>query len=322
MLLLLLCVVLFCAVLRCSSPFSGPLPLVCCCVLLDCVLLCRVAALRCGFAPCCLFLFGDAVRCVVSFGVCGGVVSRVVGAHTPPPQPLPLPFCGVRCPLSCRSVFCVVLLSAALPANCCRCRCASCAVLMCRAVLCVLCDAVLVLALVRAACSSVRQCGVTGCVVSFFSCCGALLFPLVLCVAGPRCAVRCGTMLLVLRCGFALRFAPPLALCSTSCPVVLCCCGLCVVWCSAMPCGRACVVLFGVVSCALFVLSRAVLRCCVLCCFLFLVVLCGETWFLGASKKKCFSNTLGYTLVVLEVLQALLHFYLSIGLTKKGDNTF
>ena len=42
----------------------------------------------------------------------------------------------------------------------------------------------------------------------------------------------------------------------------------------------------------------------------------------GGSKKKCFSNALGYTLVVLEVLQALLHFYLSIGLTKMGDNTF
>ena len=40
------------------------------------------------------------------------------------------------------------------------------------------------------------------------------------------------------------------------------------------------------------------------------------------SKKKCFSNALGYTLVVLEVLQALLHCYLSIGPTKMGDNTF
>ena len=40
------------------------------------------------------------------------------------------------------------------------------------------------------------------------------------------------------------------------------------------------------------------------------------------SKKKCFSNALGYTLVVLEVLQAHRHFYLSIGPTKSGDNTF
>ena len=40
------------------------------------------------------------------------------------------------------------------------------------------------------------------------------------------------------------------------------------------------------------------------------------------STKKCFSNALGYTLVVLELLQALMHFYLSIGPTKIGDNTF
>ena len=40
------------------------------------------------------------------------------------------------------------------------------------------------------------------------------------------------------------------------------------------------------------------------------------------SKKKCFSNALGYTLGVLEVLQAHRHFYLSIGPTKSGDNTF
>ena len=40
------------------------------------------------------------------------------------------------------------------------------------------------------------------------------------------------------------------------------------------------------------------------------------------GKKKCFSNALGYTLVVLEVLWALRHFYLSIGPTKRGDNTF
>ena len=40
------------------------------------------------------------------------------------------------------------------------------------------------------------------------------------------------------------------------------------------------------------------------------------------SKKKCFSNALRYTLVVLEVLQAHRHFYLSIGPTKSGDNTF
>ena len=35
-----------------------------------------------------------------------------------------------------------------------------------------------------------------------------------------------------------------------------------------------------------------------------------------------FSNALGYMLVVLEVLLALMHFYLSIGPTKMGDNTF
>ena len=40
------------------------------------------------------------------------------------------------------------------------------------------------------------------------------------------------------------------------------------------------------------------------------------------SKEKCFSNALGYTVVVLEVLQAHKHFYLSIGPTKSGDNTF
>ena len=40
------------------------------------------------------------------------------------------------------------------------------------------------------------------------------------------------------------------------------------------------------------------------------------------SKKKCFSNALGYALVVLEVLQAHRHFYLIIGPTKSGDNTF
>ena len=45
--------------------------------------------------------------------------------------------------------------------------------------------------------------------------------------------------------------------------------------------------------------------------------------FLGDfSKKKCFSNALGYALVVLEVLQAHRHFYLSIGPTKSGDNPF
>ena len=30
----------------------------------------------------------------------------------------------------------------------------------------------------------------------------------------------------------------------------------------------------------------------------------------------------GVDLVVLEMLKAILHFYLSIGLTKMGDNTF
>ena len=40
------------------------------------------------------------------------------------------------------------------------------------------------------------------------------------------------------------------------------------------------------------------------------------------STKKCFSNALRHTLVVLEVLQAHRHFYLSIGPTKSGDNTF
>ena len=42
----------------------------------------------------------------------------------------------------------------------------------------------------------------------------------------------------------------------------------------------------------------------------------------GGSKKKCFYNALGYTLVVLEVLEALMHFYLTIGPTKMGDKTF
>ena len=42
----------------------------------------------------------------------------------------------------------------------------------------------------------------------------------------------------------------------------------------------------------------------------------------AASKKKCFSNALRHTLVVLEVLQAHRHFSLSIGPTKSGDNTF
>ena len=40
------------------------------------------------------------------------------------------------------------------------------------------------------------------------------------------------------------------------------------------------------------------------------------------SKKKCFSNALGYTLVVLEVLYAHRHFHLRIGPNKSGDNTF
>ena len=40
------------------------------------------------------------------------------------------------------------------------------------------------------------------------------------------------------------------------------------------------------------------------------------------SKNKCFSNALRHTLVVLEVRQAHRHFYLSIGPTKSGDNTF
>ena len=52
------------------------------------------------------------------------------------------------------------------------------------------------------------------------------------------------------------------------------------------------------------------------------VSLLGHRRLVALSKKKCFSNDLGYTLVVLEVLQALLHCYLSIGLTKMGDNTF
>ena len=42
----------------------------------------------------------------------------------------------------------------------------------------------------------------------------------------------------------------------------------------------------------------------------------------GGSKKRCFSNAFGYGLVASEVLQSLLHFYLSIGLTQMGDNTF
>ena len=40
------------------------------------------------------------------------------------------------------------------------------------------------------------------------------------------------------------------------------------------------------------------------------------------SKKKCFSNALRHTLVVLEMHWAHRHFYLSIGPTKSGDNTF
>ena len=42
----------------------------------------------------------------------------------------------------------------------------------------------------------------------------------------------------------------------------------------------------------------------------------------GWSKKKCFSNALRHTLVVLEMHRASMHFYLSIGPTKNGDNTF
>ena len=40
------------------------------------------------------------------------------------------------------------------------------------------------------------------------------------------------------------------------------------------------------------------------------------------SKKKCFSNALRHTLVVLEMHWASMHLYLSIGPTKSGDNTF
>ena len=40
------------------------------------------------------------------------------------------------------------------------------------------------------------------------------------------------------------------------------------------------------------------------------------------SKKKCFSIALRHTLVVLEMHRASMHFYLSIGPTKTGDNTF
>ena len=46
-------------------------------------------------------------------------------------------------------------------------------------------------------------------------------------------------------------------------------------------------------------------------------------WAFGAkSKKKCFSNALRHTLVVLEMHWAHRHFYLSIVQTKSGDNTF
>ena len=44
--------------------------------------------------------------------------------------------------------------------------------------------------------------------------------------------------------------------------------------------------------------------------------------FWNQSKKKCFSNALGYTVVGLEVLQAPRHFSFSIGPTKIADNTF
>ena len=40
------------------------------------------------------------------------------------------------------------------------------------------------------------------------------------------------------------------------------------------------------------------------------------------SKKNCFSIALGQTLVALEMLLVILHFYLSIGLSKMGHNTF
>ena len=40
------------------------------------------------------------------------------------------------------------------------------------------------------------------------------------------------------------------------------------------------------------------------------------------SKKKCFSIALRHTLVVLEMHRASRHFYLSIGPTKSGHNTF
>ena len=40
------------------------------------------------------------------------------------------------------------------------------------------------------------------------------------------------------------------------------------------------------------------------------------------SKKKCFSIALRHTLVVLEMHCASMHFYLSIGPIKSGDNTF
>ena len=147
-------------------------------------------------------------------------------------------------------------------------------------------------------------------------------------LSSPFCALLCLAVLAVLPC-FPVSFAV-----APCCRVVLCCRAL-LSFCGAV---CACFALLWPV-----VRRRAVLCCAVgcRCCFLpsggvcvlwcpfppcrqaqkkSIITLCYPASF--SVRKSAFLNALRHTLVVLEMQGASLHFYLSIGPTKTGDNTF
>ena len=206
----------------------------------------------------CLFCWPSASRLSVrlslfrAFRLAVGC-SRVVAA--PPP---PLVSRGFR---SCRSVLCAVLCCACLgavlrrAAACCVARC--CAVVCCVAL--VWCRCLLRRALWR--CPSPW---------------GPVLCGAVFCGVPPRC-VLCAVCVLSWRGGACCCSPLCLVLCVSRGAVLCVPCALCSVRCCASLCWCARVVLF--VWCVLLLAPGAVVRCCVLCCFLWCaVVRCWVWW--------------------------------------------
>ena len=207
----------------------------------------------------CLFCWPSASRLSVrlslfrAFRLAVGC-SRVVAA-TPPP---PLVLRGFR---SCRSVLCAVL--------CCAClgavlrRAAACCVAWCCAVVC--CVAL-------AWCRCLLRRALWRCPSPW----GPVLCGAVFCGVPPRC-VLCAVCVLSWRGGACCCSLLCLVLCVSRGAVLCVPCALRSVRCCASLCWCARVVLF--VWCVLLLAPGAVVRCCVLCCFLWCaVVRCWVWW--------------------------------------------